>query len=90
VAALVVLPLVYLVLRAAQADEGVLKLVMRRRTVDLIVDTALLACAVSITAAVIAVPLAWLTLRADLPARRILAAVSILPLVIPSYVGAVA
>lgn len=90
VAALVVLPLVYLVLRAAQADEGVRHLVFRRRTVDLIVDTALLAGAVSITAALIAVPLAWLTLRAELPARRILAAVSILPLVIPSYVGAVA
>ncbi len=90
VAALVVLPLIYLVFRAAQADEGVVRLVFRRRTFDLVIDTALLAGAVSITAALIAVPLAWLTLRAALPGRRIFAAVSILPLVIPSYVGAIA
>ncbi len=90
VAALVVLPILYLVYRASQADDGVMHLVFRRRTVDLIVDTALLAGTVSITAALIAVPLAWLTLRADLPGGRIFAAVSILPLVIPSYVGAIA
>ncbi|MCA9860870.1 MAG: iron ABC transporter permease [Thermomicrobiales bacterium] len=88
--ALVLLPLVYLVYRASQADGGVVRLIGRRRTVDLVVDTLLLAGAVSITAAVIAVPLAWLTLRANLPGRRIFAAVSILPLVIPSYVGAIA
>ncbi len=90
VTALVLLPLVYLVFRAAQADEGVVRLVFRRRTFDLVVDTALLAGAVSMTAALIAVPLAWLTLRADLPGSRIFSAVSILPLVIPSYVGAIA
>lgn len=90
VAALVMLPLFYLLYRAAQADEGVLRLVCRRRTFDLVIDTALLAVAVSITAALIAVPLAWLTLRGDLPGGRIFAGVSILPLVIPSYVGAIA
>src|SRR5215207_7340976 len=90
VAALVLLPLIYLVFRASQANDGVLRLVFRRRTLDLVVDTALLAGAVSITAALIAVPLAWLTLRANLPGGRIFSAVSILPLVIPSYVGAIA
>lgn len=90
VAALVMLPVFYLVLRAAQADDGVLRLVFRRRTVELIFNTAILAGAVSITAALIAVPLAWLTLRASLPGGRIFSAVAILPLVIPSYVGAIA
>jgi len=90
VTALVLLPLAYLIYRASQADEGVFHLLVRRRTVDLILDTALLAGAVSVTAALIAVPLAWLTLRADLPGRRVFAAVAILPLVIPSYVGAIA
>lgn len=90
VAALVLLPLAYLIVRASQANDGVLRLVFRRRTVELAVDTALLAGAVSVTAALIAVPLAWLTLRANLPARRVFAAVAILPLVIPSYVGAIA
>ena len=90
VTALVLLPLIYLIYRASQANEGVLRLVFRRRTFDLIVDTAVLATAVSVTAAFIAVPLAWLTLRANLPGGRIFSAVSILPLVIPSYVGAIA
>lgn len=90
VAALVLLPLIYLVFRASQANDGVLRLVFRRRTFDLVVDTALLAGTVSVTAALIAVPLAWLTLRANLPGGRIFSAVSILPLVIPSYVGAIA
>ena len=90
VAALAVLPIVYLIYRASQANEGVVRLVFRRRTFDLFVDTALLAGAVSMTAALIAVPLAWLTLRANLPGGRIFSAISILPLVIPSYVGAIA
>jgi iron(III) transport system permease protein len=36
----------------------------------------------------IAVPLAWLTTRTDLPFRRVWAVLTPLPLVIPSYVGA--
>lgn len=90
VTALVLLPLIYLVYRASQADDHIWRLVFRRRTFDLVIDTALLAGAVSITAALIAVPLAWLTLRSNLPGGRIFAAVSILPMVIPSYVGAIA
>ena len=35
-----------------------------------------------------AVPLAWLTVRTDLPGRRIWAVLCALPLVIPSYIGA--
>ena len=38
--------------------------------------------------AVIAAPLAWLTVRTDLPFRRAWSVLSVLPLVIPSFVGA--
>src|SRR5690606_32615024 len=58
-------------------------------------DTALvvlrslgLTAAVCLTAIAIALPLAWLTSRTDLPGRRVWATLAALPLVIPSYVGA--
>ena len=40
------------------------------------------------TTIAIAVPLAWLTVRTDLPGRRAWAVLCALPLVIPSYIGA--
>ena len=44
--------------------------------------------AVCATAIALALPLAWLTTRTDLPGRRAWATLAALPLVIPSYVGA--
>jgi iron(III) transport system permease protein len=51
-------------------------------------NTVMLAAGVSLAASAIAVPMAWLTTRADLPGRRFWATIAPLPLVIPSYVGA--
>ena len=47
-----------------------------------------LAAAVTASAIALAVPLAWLTTRTDLPGRRLWATLTTLPLVIPSYIGA--
>jgi iron(III) transport system permease protein len=47
-----------------------------------------LASAVTASAIALAVPLAWLTVRTDLPGRRVWATLTVLPLVIPSYIGA--
>ncbi|MBA2239944.1 MAG: iron ABC transporter permease, partial [Solirubrobacterales bacterium] len=47
-----------------------------------------LAASVVAAAIVIALPIAWLTVRTDLPGRRLWATLCTLPLVIPSYVGA--
>lgn len=49
-----------------------------------------LALAVTLASLVIAVPLAWLTARTDLPLRRTCTILLALPLAIPSYVGAFA
>ena len=38
--------------------------------------------------AALALPLAWLQVRTDLPGRRLWAVVTVLPLVVPSYVAA--
>jgi iron(III) transport system permease protein len=90
VVALVLLPLVYLVLRAATGGADAWRVLGRRGTLDLVVDTGLLVAAVVAAAVAIAVPLAWLVTRSDLPGRRIWAAAAALPLVIPSYVAALA
>lgn len=47
-----------------------------------------LAVAVTGASIVIGVPLAWLTMRSDLPGRRFFRVATALPLVIPTYVGA--
>jgi iron(III) transport system permease protein len=45
---------------------------------------------VTAAAIALAVPLAWLTVRTDLPGRRLWTVAAVLPLVIPSYIGAYA
>ena len=86
--ALVLLPLVYLVVRAAEAESSSWRLIMRWRTVSLLLHTIGLAVAVTVTATAIGVVFAWLAVRSDLPGRRVWATLFALPLVIPSYVGA--
>jgi iron(III) transport system permease protein len=50
----------------------------------------LLGTTVTAASVLLGVPLAWLTVRSDLPARRFFAIATALPLVIPTYVGAFA
>ena len=59
-----------------------------REALDLLLRSVGLAAAVTATAIAVAVPLAWLTVRTDLPGRRTWAVLCALPLVIPSYIGA--
>ena len=56
-------------------------------TLAVLVRSVLLAAVVTGASVVVAVPLAWLTARTDLPGRRLWAVLAALPLVIPSYVG---
>ncbi len=88
VAAALLLPTVYLVIRAAGAGEAALQTLLRLHTLATMGRTVGLAFAVTGVSVLIAVPLAWLTVRTDLPLRRLWAALTPLPLVIPSYVGA--
>ena len=81
-------PVAYLALRSAGASESAWELLFRARTVWTLGRTALLAVSVTGVAVLLAVPLAWLTSRSDLPWRRFWGVVSVLPLVIPSYVAA--
>jgi iron(III) transport system permease protein len=88
VAALLLLPAIYLVVRALEAGDSALVTLQRPQTWLTVGRTAGLAVAVTVAANLIAIPMAWLTVRSDLPWRRFWAAMAPLPLVIPSYVGA--
>ena len=82
------IPLAYLILRTLGAGAEVLDLLFRSRTLEILVRSALLAATVTGASVAIAVPLAWLTLRTDIPFRGAWSVATALPLVIPSYVGA--
>ncbi len=78
----------YLLLRTAEAGSKAIELFTHSRNLAIWGRTLLLTGSVTLTTAVIAVPLAWLTTRTDLPGRRFWGVTAALPLVIPSYVYA--
>ncbi len=82
------LPMLYLVLRALDAGGELWELLLSARTLGIIRNSLLLALAVFGASLALALPLAWLTVRTDLPFARFWTIATILPLVIPSYIGA--
>jgi len=90
VSLLMLVPVVYLVIRAADGGGEVWPLIFRERTALIAWNTVRLAAGVAVATAIIAVPLAWLTTRTDLPLARFWDVVAPLPLAIPSYAGAIA
>ena len=87
---LVLLPVVYLAVRAGQGGERAWDVLVRRQTLELVLQTAALVGGVTAAAIAIGVPLAWLVVRSDLPGHRLVGIAAALPLVIPSYVAALA
>jgi len=88
VGGLAALPAVYLAITIAGEASSAADAVFERRTLEVALRTVGLVAAVTVGAIGLAVPLAWLTVRTDLPARRLWATLTTLPLVIPSYIGA--
>ncbi|SDH77286.1 iron(III) transport system permease protein [Sinosporangium album] len=83
------LPIVYLVVRAAEGGLGVVaETLWRARTLELAVRSLGLAAVVTLLCVVIGVSLAWLVVRTDLPGRRVFGVLAALPLAVPSYVAA--
>lgn len=87
-AAAVLLPIVYLMVRAADGGDAAWVTLQRPQTLATMLRTATLVLSVTAGCLLLAVPIAWLTVRTDLPLRRLWAVLTPLPLVIPSYVGA--
>ena len=90
VVALLLLPIAYLAIRAAGGGADAWSVLGRRETGELVLRTGALVAVVCGAAVALGVPLAWLVARTDLPGRRTIGAALALPLVIPSYVGALA
>ncbi len=88
VAVLLSLPLVWLVIRAGQGGLEGLSVAWEPTTIGLLRTTFLLVLAVTATTAVLGTSFAWLTARSDIPFRRALVALTALPLVMPTFVGA--
>ena len=85
-AALSVLPVVYLLVRAVGVDADAVAFIVRPRTVGVLTSTIVLALVVGAGSIALGLPLAWLTTRTDLPGRRLWAVLTVVPLAIPSYV----
>ena len=84
----IALPLTYLVIRTAGVGgEQLLALVSRPRAIAVLLNSVGMAVAATLFSALIAVPLAFLTLRTDLPWRHFWLIATTLPLAVPDYVG---
>lgn len=91
VAAGVAIPIVYLLIAAFSADPAkAFSLIFRSRNLTLLGNTLSLSIGVLALGLVIAFPMAWLSSRSQIPGRKILSALAILPLAIPGYVMAYA
>ncbi|MBW4678140.1 MAG: iron ABC transporter permease [Desmonostoc geniculatum HA4340-LM1] len=91
VAVAIALPLLYLVIRTTGiGGEELWQLISRPRNVMVFFNSAAMAATVTLFSALIAIPLAFLTVRTDLPGRRFWLVATTLPLAVPSYVGSFA
>ena len=89
IAAAVLSPLIW-VLASALDASGWLRLLTRPTTVEVFVNSSLLVVLVTGFSILLGVPMAYLTVRTDLPARRAFTVLLAMPLVVPSYIGAFA
>jgi iron(III) transport system permease protein len=90
-AGIALLPLAYLAVRASERGlDTVVDVLLRERTVRLVLRSLALAGTVTCACLVLGVTLAWLVTRTRLPGRRVWRVVAALPLAMPSYVAAFA
>ena len=82
------IPVVYLFVRSVNSDSEWTAIIFRASTVEVFARTFLLIGLVTFISVSVAVPVAWLTVRSNIPLRRVLSVASVLPLVMPSFVMA--
>lgn len=83
-------PLIYLVVRNSQVGTDAFDVLSSDTALGPLRRTLVLATTVAVATAVVGTAAAWLVIRTDLPARRAFRVLLALPLVIPSFVGALA
>jgi len=84
------LPLGYLFLRALGAERSFLQYLLRPAIGQVLGNTLLLMGIVTLLAIVIGTTLAFLLTRTDLPGRKVLLPLTLLPIAMPSFLGAFA
>ena len=91
IVAAVVFPLLWLVYDATQVDtDRAWDLTASTESLDILLNSLQLTALVTLFSLFVGVPLAYLTVRTNLPFRRFWTVMSALPLVVPSFVGAFA
>lgn len=88
VAGLLLIPPIYLLIRAIGAGPAAFAILLKPSTLATLANTVWLAGSVTLASAVLAIPMAWLTTSTDLPGRKLWTIIAALPLVLPSYVTA--
>ncbi len=87
----IAIPLLYLIIRVGTlSPRELVDYIFQWRILVILLNSIGMATAVTVFSALIAIPLAFLTVRTDLPWRRFWSVVTTLPLAIPTYVGSFA
>ncbi len=87
IAALLLVPLGYLIVQAGQDGWAKLRPVLfRQLTASLLWNTVRLVVLVTVACAVLGVATAWVVERTDLPGRRVFAVLAVLPIAVPRFV----
>ncbi len=89
-ASLMAVPLLYVLVRAAEGGAEVWGRLWQTRIPGLLANSLKLAVSTTALAVAIGVPMAWLVVRTDLPGRRWFRWLATLPMVFPAFVGAFA
>lgn len=84
------IPLLAMLARVLGASDSAWETLFDSRTIELILRSALLTALVTASATAVGITAAWITVRTNLGMRRLWAVLMVLPLVIPSYVFALA
>ena len=88
---LVMLPLAYTAIEAAQVDRDDLgDLLLRPLVGELLLNTLALVCATTLIAGILGTAAAWFVERTRLPGRRIWAVLAAVPLAIPPFISSFA
>ena len=82
------LPILYLFVRGIEGGDTTWDFLTRSNSIKVIWRTVSIIALVTLFSLIVAVPAAWLTMRTNLPFRRVLSVALALPLVIPSFVMA--
>jgi iron(III) transport system permease protein len=90
VAVLFAAPFGYLVARNLDSFSSALDAISSDNVLEPLWRTLWLAATVTVACAVLGTGIAWLVIRTDLPFRRVFAVAAALPLVLPSFVAALA